>query len=80
MPKLADEEEEYLPSLKYLRITPETYIGSARGKGFGSVMVCTPKGCDQHVDNPPHERDTVYLQGEWSQVKEYIRHSNDEEG
>ncbi|MBS3055049.1 MAG: redoxin domain-containing protein [Candidatus Aenigmarchaeota archaeon] len=54
--------------------TPETYLGEERSPGFGNGAVCVPEGCDRYVDIPTHEKDKVYLSGDWIQEKEFIKH------
>jgi len=51
-------------------ISPETYIGSLRGK-ISSGKVCSKDGCDEYSDSGEHERDSVYLDGDWNVEKEY---------
>ncbi|HEV8290091.1 MAG TPA: redoxin family protein [Candidatus Norongarragalinales archaeon] len=51
--------------------SPETYAGSARGE-IGSSGVCLPGGACRYLDQGKHERDIIYLQGEWHQEKEHV--------
>lgn len=53
-------------------ITPETYCGSARNSGLGSGGVCKPDGICAHIDKSAHERDVIYLSGEWLQTEEFL--------
>jgi len=55
-----------------LFITPETYCGSERNSGLGSSGVCLPDGTCIHIDPGTHERDVIYLSGEWLQTNEYL--------
>ncbi len=72
-----EEEREFA----LIPITPEIYTGSLRSGGFGSSQVCALDGsCDVHVDQGEHQRDVVYLSGEWKQEPERIVHIQNKEG
>ena len=53
-------------------ITPETYCGSSRNEGLGSSAVCLPDGTCKYIDPGAHQRDVIYLSGDWEQASEYL--------
>ena len=61
-------------------ITPEIYTGSLRSRGFGNGQVCVPGSCTRFLDPGDHERDTLYLEGDWTQFPEYVIHTGNESG
>ncbi len=60
--------------------SPEIYTGSLRSLGFGNGQVCVPGSCTRFLDPGDHQRDTVYLHGDWTQFPEYVMHNTDEPG
>ncbi len=74
-----DGEERDLEDFGTLRrISPETYAGSRRNRGLGNAQVCFPGSCIRFLDLGPHERDVIYLQGDWTQEPEYVRFDGEE--
>ncbi|MBI1973584.1 redoxin family protein [Candidatus Micrarchaeota archaeon] len=53
-------------------VSPETYCGFLRSEGFGNGQVCEPYKCGTYRDPGKHQRDSVYLEGEWTQEPEYV--------
>lgn len=60
--------------------TPEIYAGSLRSKGYGNGQVCVPGSCTRFIDPEKHERDIVYLDGDWTQSPEYVVHASKDRG
>ena len=65
--KIKEEKRFYHPDM-----SPETYAGSARSPGLGSVRVCTKSGCDEYYDSGKYHPNIIYLQGDWQQTAEYL--------
>lgn len=61
------------------KITPEIYFGSERSRGFGNSQVCVSGSCIRFIDRGDHQQNLVYLNGDWEQEKEFIRHPTSEE-
>ncbi len=66
--------------LESSRITPETYVGSLRSKGFGNGQVCVPGSCVRFVDSGEHLQDIPYLNGDWVQNPEFVQHATPDPG
>ena len=74
------DRDEKLSSYKYFTsISPETYTGSGRSRGFGNSQVCVPGSCIRFIDRGTHEPNKVYLNGDWTQEQERIHHPTEEE-
>jgi thiol-disulfide isomerase/thioredoxin len=65
---------------QFKTLTPETYTGSLRSKGFGNGQVCVPGSCTRFIDPGKHERGVVYLSGDWEQTQESVTHATGDSG
>lgn len=70
---------EKLPSRAH-KITPETYLGSLRSRGFGNGQVCVPGNCSEFIDPSDHSEEVPYLNGAWTQFPEYVMHETTKPG
>jgi thiol-disulfide isomerase/thioredoxin len=73
-------EEKFKLYKAFAQMTPEIYLGSKKGQGFGNSQVCVPGSCIRFIDRGEHLPNKVYLSGDWIQDLERIRHATDEEG
>ncbi len=65
------EKEEFLSSFG---ISPETYAGSSRNEGIGNGAICIPGSCDHYNDPKKYDLNIIYLDGDWVQDNEYLKH------
>ncbi len=73
--KLPDKETKNDElKLKSFHTTPETYLGHLRNEGFGNSSVCVPDSCIRFVDQGDHQLNIIYLDGDWMQKAEFIKH------
>lgn len=73
-------EERLMNYAKMQRRTPEIYLGWERNQGFGNSQVCIPKSCVHFIDRGDHKDNVVYLQGDWIQQKESLKHEGNDTG
>ncbi len=67
--------------LDFFGISPETYAGSSRNEGIGNGAACIPgRGCDYYSDPGEYDLSIIYLDGAWSQEREYLKHSDNKAG
>jgi len=78
--QLKDTSKSRKGLFQFKTLTPETYNGSLRSKGFGNGQVCVPGSCTRFIDPGKHERDVVYLNGDWEQTQESVTHATSEPG
>lgn len=72
-------DEKYKAFNYFAKISPETYTGSARSHAFGNSQVCVPGSCIHFIDRGDHDANKVYLDGDWTQEQERIRHPTEDE-
>jgi hypothetical protein len=58
--------------------TPEIYTGTLRSQGFGNGQVRVPGSRNRYVDPGKHSRGVLYLNGDWTQLPEYLMHASAE--
>ncbi len=78
--KLISQIKDKTSARGFLFITPEIYLGYARSKGFGNSKVCIPGSCQHYTDVKEHVEHLVYLNGDWAQHKEYLKHEEGQQG
>ncbi|MEK6835410.1 MAG: redoxin domain-containing protein [Nanoarchaeota archaeon] len=65
-------DQEFIPGFN---ISPETYAGSLRNNGIGNGALCVPGSCNHYIDPSKYELNVIYLDGDWIQDKEYLKHA-----
>ena len=55
-------------------ISPETYAGSLRNNKIGNGALCIPGSCNHYKDPKIYDLNIIYLDGDWIQEKEYLKH------
>jgi len=59
------------PGAACYRVTPELYLGYARGR-IGNPQGCVPNQTETYVDPGRHAEGFFYLSGEWNADEEYV--------
>ena len=64
-------------SIKTGKVTPEIYLGKARGD-LGNSAVCNGDSCNIYLLPDKRKAETAYLEGAWEQKEQFIESLSDE--